>query len=79
MSYRDFVVSNYTLDDFVSYIKVTTKANTEIWIVTDQLKTDDTLIKIKRNWNPQYGTCYTLKFEETLRSQEISSIEIAKR
>ena len=79
MSYRDFVVSNYTLDDFVLYIKVTTKANTEIWIVTDQLKTDDTLIKIKRNWNPQYGTCYTLKFEETLRSQEISSIEIAKR
>ena len=81
ITHDDFIVSNYTLAEFISMINVTTKEgdNLVVWNASQNGLMNNTLIKIKTHWVPGYGTCQTLKFKEALRQKEISVVEIKKK
>ena len=82
-TYEDFIVSNYTIAEFVYSIDLTMKTdNNKIetsWRLFDQGFIHNRLINIKTFWSPEYGKCHTLKFKEAIRQTGISSIEIEKK
>ena len=83
LTYRDFIVSNYTMDKFVSSITVKTRSGSgvkDLWLpVFEKGKADESIIKIKSHWTPKYGTCHTLNFPEKIRRKGISKVDIIKK
>ena len=76
--YSNFIVSNYTLADFVSVIDITAREDNKTTIVFDGGLTNDEYVSIRARWTPENGICYTVTLKEPLRQKGISSIEIYK-
>ena len=76
--YSNFIVSNYTLADFVSIIDITTRQDNKTTTVFNDSLTVDKYVSIRARWTPENGICYTMTIKEPLRQKGISSIEIHK-
>ena len=76
--HSNFIVSNYTLADFVSIIDITTRQDNNVTVVFNGSLIVDKYVSIRARWTPENGICYTMTLKEPLRQKGISSIEIHK-